>query len=108
MLLTNCEINLILTWSGNFVIIVSTNVANQIATFIWIETKLYVPVVPLSTQDNGKLLTQSNSGFKKTINQNKCLSEPNLLAQNPNWNHLVEAIFHIINRLFVLGFENDT
>ena len=46
MPLINCEINLILTWSANCVIIY-TNVANQHPTFEIIETKLYVPVVTL-------------------------------------------------------------
>ena len=55
MPLINCEINLILTWSTNCVI-ASTNVANQNATFEITDTKLYVPVVTLSTQDNSKLL----------------------------------------------------
>ena len=49
--LINCEVNLILTWSANCVI-VSTNVANQNATFSITDTKLYVPVVTLSTLDN--------------------------------------------------------
>ena len=53
--LINCEVNLILTWSANCVI-VSTNVANQNATYAITDTKLYVPVVTLSTQDNAKLL----------------------------------------------------
>ena len=85
-----------------------TDVANQEATFAITETKLYVPVVTLSTQDNAKLLTQSKSGFKRIINWNKYLSKPELLAQNPNLNHLVEPSFQGINKLFVLGFENDT
>ena len=34
------------------------------------DTKLYVPVVPLSTQDNAKLLEQLKSGFKRTIGIN--------------------------------------
>ena len=54
MPLINCEINLIFTFSENCVI-VYTNVANQGATFVRIETKPYVPVVTLSTQDNAKL-----------------------------------------------------
>ena len=83
-------------------------VPNQGATFTITETKLYVPVVTLSTQDNAKLLTQLKSGFKRTINWNKYLSKPELLAQNPNLNHLVEPSFQGINRLFVLAFENDT
>ena len=55
MSLINYEINLILTWSANCVI-VSTNAANQNATFAITDTELYVPVVTLSTQDNSKLL----------------------------------------------------
>ena len=48
MALINCEVNLILTWSTNCVII-CTNVANQITTFTITGTNLYVPVVTLST-----------------------------------------------------------
>ena len=55
MPLINYEINLILTWSTNCVIVAS-NIANQNATFSITDTKLYVPVVTLSTQDNAKLL----------------------------------------------------
>ena len=107
MPLINYEINVILTWSTNCVI-VSTNVANQNATFEMTGTELYVPVVTLSTQDNAKLLQQLKSGFKRVINWNKYLSKPELLAQNPNLNHLVEPSFQGVNRLFVLAFENDT
>ena len=81
--LINCEVNLILIWSENC-IIVSTNVANQCATFAITDTKLYVPLVTLSTQDNAKLLQQLKSGFKRVINSNKYLSKPELLAQNPS------------------------
>ena len=106
MPLINCEINLILTWSENCVI-VSTNVGNQNATFAITDTKLYVPEVTLSTQDNAKLLQQIKSGFKAVINWKKYLSKPELLAQNPNLNHLVEPSFQGINRLFVVVYEND-
>ena len=80
--LINCKVNLILTWSANCVIL-STNVANQNATLAINDTKLYVPVVTLSTQDNTKLLQQLKSGFKRVVNWNKYLSKPELLAQNP-------------------------
>ena len=105
MPLINCEIELILDWSANCVII-STNNANQVPTFTITETNLYVPVVTLSTQDNAKLLPQLKSGFKRTISWNKYLSKPELLAQNPNLNHLVTS-FQGVNRRFVLAFEND-
>ena len=107
MPLINCEINLILAWSTNCVI-VSINVVNQNATFEITDTKLYVPVVNLSTQDNSKLLQQLKSGFKRVINWNKYLSKPKLLRRNPNLNHLVEPSFQGVNRLFVLAFKNDT
>ena len=106
MPLFNCEVNLILTWSSTCVI-VSTNVQNQNPIFAITDTKLYVPVVTLSTQKNTKFLQQLNSGFKRVINWNKYLSKPELLAQNPNLNHLVEPSFQGVNRLFVLAFEND-
>ena len=59
MPLINCEVNLILTWSENCVI-VSTDVACQKAKFAITGTKLYVPVVTLSTQDNAKLNQNNN------------------------------------------------
>ena len=106
MPLINCEIELILTWSRNSVII-STGVANQIPTFTITETNLYVPVVTSSTQDNAKLLPQLKSGFKRTISWNKYLAKPELLARNSNLNHLIEPSFQGVNRLFVLAFEDD-
>ena len=108
MPLINCEVNLILTWSSNCVITDS----NSAATFAITDTKLYVPVVTLSTQENTsnnlrKFFQQLKSGFKRVINWNKYLSKPELLAQNPNLNHLVESSFQGVNRLFVLAFEGD-
>ena len=104
MPLINCEVNLILTWSSACVITDSDGAG----TFEIDDTKLYVPVVTLSTQENTKLLQQLKSGFKRVINWNKYLSKPELLAQNKNLNHLVEPNFQGIHRFFVLAFENDT
>ena len=47
-------------------------------------------------------------GFKQTINWNKYLAKPELLAQNANLNHLIEPSFQGVNRILVLAFENDT
>ena len=55
MSLINCEVNLILDWSANCVI-VYTNETNQGITFSITDTKLYVSVVTLSNQDNAKSL----------------------------------------------------
>ena len=86
MPLINCEINLILTWSSTCVITNSTGAGRFAIT----NTKLYVPVITLSTQDNAKLFQQLKSDFTRIVNWNKYLSKPDLLAQNPNLNHLVE------------------
>ena len=45
------------------------------ATFQTTDTKLYVPVVTLSTEDDDIFLEQLRSEFKKTIKWNKYRSE---------------------------------
>ena len=55
MPLINCEVSVILTWSSACVLIATIN-PNQAATFAITDTKLYDPVVPLSTQENTKFL----------------------------------------------------
>ena len=103
MPLINCEVNLILTWTKDCVITNSTGDGNFAIT----ETKLYVPVVTLSTQDNAKLLQQLKSGFKRTISWNKYESNTKTYAQNRYLNHLNNPSFQVVNRLFVLSFENE-
>ena len=103
MPLINCEVNLELTWFKDCVITNSTGEGKFQIT----ETKLYVPVVTLSTQDNAKLLQQLKSGFKRTINWNKYQSDPKTYAQNQYLNHLVDPSFQGVNRLFVLSFETE-
>ena len=103
MHLINCEINLILNWTA-ICVIVYINAVNEGTTCAITETKLYIPVVTLSTPDNAKLLQQLKSAFKRKINWNKYLSKTELLAQNPDLNHLVEPSFQGVNRLFALTF----
>ena len=74
MPLINCEVNFILTRSSTCVI---TN-SNGAGTFAITNTKLYVPVVTSSTQENTKFLQQIKAGFKRVINWNKYLSKPEL------------------------------
>ena len=67
MPLINCDVDLSLTWSKDCVITNSTGAGK----FEIKETKLYVSVVILSTQNNAKLLQQLKSGFRRTVNWNK-------------------------------------
>ena len=103
MPLINCEINFILTWSANCVI-VSTAISNQGATFAITDTKLYIPVVTLSTQDNVELLDQLKSGIKRTINWNKYQSKASMPARDQYLHCLIDSSFQGVKRVFVLSF----
>ena len=71
MPLINCEVSLFLTWSSTCVITNSTGEGRFKIT----DTRLFVSVVTLSTQDNAKLLQQLKSDFRRTINWNKYQSD---------------------------------
>ena len=62
----NCEINFDLN-SYKICVIVATDIETQCAIFSINNTKIYVQVVILSTQDNAKLLEQLKSGLKKQL-----------------------------------------
>ena len=79
--LINCEINLILNWSENFVIAACTAV-NQATAFARTDTKLYVPVVTLSTNNSAKLSQQLKSELKHTIKWNKYQSKATIQRRN--------------------------
>ena len=100
--LINCEINLILTWSRNFVISSKgtrdadpdddpavNNPTN--ATFRITDTKIYVPVVTLSTDNDNKLF-EFKAGFKRTIKWNKYKSEMSNQAKTNNLNYLLDYL----------------
>ena len=104
MPLINWEITLDLNWHEN---IAANNVAAQATTFPMTDTKIYVPVVTLLTQDYVKLLEQLKSGFKKTINWNKYQPQVSPERQNQYLDFLVDPSFQGVNRFFVLLFENE-
>ena len=60
----------------------ATHVAAQATVFSITDSNLYVPVVTLSTQAYTKLLEQSKSDFKITINWTKYQSG---ISYIPNW-----------------------
>ena len=118
--LINCEVELILTWFKNCVLISkSTRDADydehidrkidvpENAIFQITDTKLYVPVVSLSKENDIKLLEQLKSGFKRTIKWNKYRSQMIIQPQNNNLNYLIDPTVTNVNRLFVLSFTRD-
>ena len=109
--------SLALSWSENCVItslekrLVTAAVYNDSptdATFKITDTKLYVPVVTLSAENDNKLLQQLKTGFKITIKWNKYRSEMSNQTTNNNLNYLIDPTFTNANGLFVLSFENET
>ena len=119
ILLINCEVELILTWFKNCVLIDKiTRNANynadpivyeinnpEDATFQITDTKLYVPVITLSKENNIKLLEQFKTRFKRTIKWNKYRSQMSIKNNNSNLNYLIDSTFTNVHRLFVLSFE---
>ena len=111
----NCEVELILTWSKNCVLADMTVdvdadpaiVAPSGATFKITDTKLYVPVVTLSKENDIKLLEQLKSEFKRTIKWNKYRSKMTIQTQNNNFNYLIDPTFTNVNRLIVLSFPRS-
>ena len=77
------------------------------ATFQIKDTKLYVPVVTLSTNDDNNFLEQLKSGFKRTIKWNKYESEMTNQTKTNHCNHLIDPTFNKTHRLSVLSFENE-
>ena len=121
--LINWEVFLTLAWSANFVLtskvtrdavpaqggtpaVARVNNPTN-ATFKIEDTKLYVPVVSLSIQNDNKLLEQLKTGFKGTIKWNKCKSKMSNQAKNTNLSYLIDPMFTKVNRLFVISFENE-
>ena len=118
--LINCEINLILTWSKNCLIaskakrdadpdvnpaVASVNDPTD-ETFKVTDTKLFVPAVTLSTEDD-KLIEQLKTRIRRTIDWNKYRSEVTTSAKTNNLNYLIDLTFNRVNRLFALSFENE-
>ena len=74
MSLIYCEVNLILIWSVNCFLMANV-IDSQLPIFAITDSKLYVPVVTLSSQENAKLLKKLKSCLKRTINWNKYQSK---------------------------------
>ena len=120
MPLINCEVELILTWFKNCVLIskstrdadyeepIDRKIDNpENAIFQITDTKLYIPVVTLSKENDTKLLEELESGFKRTIKWNKYRSQMIIPPQNNNLNYLIDPTFTNVNRKFVLSFTRD-
>ena len=103
MPLINCKIKLNLTWKKECVL--SSNDGN--AVFIINDTKLYVPVVTLSKEDNKDLIEQQNKGFQRSIYWNKYKTK----SQTENADAYIfkyinlDPSFQGVNRLFVMAYN---
>ena len=102
----NCEISLQLKWSKKCILVAGTT-SNQNPSFKIKDTKLFVPVATLSTQENIKFFKQIEPGFKRTINWNKYLAKAVNQEENSYLDYLTGPSFQKVNWLLVLSFEDD-
>ena len=106
MPLINCKIKLNLTWKKECVL--STNAGN--AVFIINDTKLYVPVVTLSKEDNKEFIEQQNKCFQRSIYWNEYKTKEQTVDSDNNNANVVRYIsldpsFQGVNRLFVMTYS---
>ena len=71
------------------------------------DTKLHVPVVSLSKENDIKHLEELKSGFKRTLKWNKYKSQMTIQPQNNNLKYLTDPTFTNVNRLFALSFSRN-
>ena len=103
MPLINCKIKLNLTWKKECVL--STDNGN--AVFIINDTKMYVPVVTLSKEDNKDFIEQQNKGFQRSIYWNEYKTKQ--INENADANVVkyinLDPSFQGVNRLFVMAYN---
>ena len=103
MPLINCKIKLNLTWKKECAL--STDADN--AVFIINDTKMYVPVVTLSKEDNKDFIEQQNKGFQRSIYWNEYKTKE--INENADANVFkyinLDPSFQGVNRLFVTAYN---
>ena len=118
MPLINCKIKLILTWKKECVLstdddVPAPNLDNN-PVFIINDTKLYIPVVTLSKEDNKDFIEQQNKGFQRSIYWNEYktkekneIVDPNNNANNANIVRYIslDPSFQGVNRLFLMAYD---
>ena len=103
MPLINCKVKLNLTWKKECVL---SNQAGN-AVFIINDTKLYVPIVTLSKEDNKDFIDQQNKGFERSIYWNEIKTkEKNENADANVFNDItLDPSFQGVNRLFIMAYN---
>ena len=103
MPLINCKIKLNLTWGKKCVL--STNVGD--AVFIINDTKMYVPVVTLSKEDNKDFIAQQNKGLQRSIYWNEYKTKgQDKDADANNFKYIIlDPSFQGVNRLLVMAYN---
>ena len=72
MPLINCKVYLELNWSDHFIL----SSYGDTIKFAIADTKLHVPIVPLSTKDSANLVKQLNHGFERSVYWNSYETKP--------------------------------
>ena len=103
MPLINCKIKSNLTWKKECVL----STAADDAVFIINDTKLYVPIVTLSKEDNKGFIEQQNKGFQRSIYWNEYKTKEQ--TENTDANAFkyinLDPSFQGVNRLFLMAYS---
>ena len=102
MPLINCKIKLSLKRIENCIL----SSSRTAATFKITDTKLYVPIVTLKTEDNTKLSKLLSGGFKRPIYWNKYKIIFKNYDENKYIRERLDASFQGVNKLFVLPYAH--
>ena len=76
------------------------------ATFTITDTKLYIPIVTLKTEDNTKLSKLLSEGFKRSIYWHKYKIIFKSYDENEYIRERLDASFQGVNKLFVLDYAS--
>ena len=105
MALISCKIKLNLTWKKEYVL----STGDGEAVYIINDTKLYVPVVTLSKEDNKDFIELQNKGFQRSIYWNEYKTkEINEDADSNVFKYInLDPSFKGVNRLFVMAYSRE-
>ena len=101
--LINGRVEFSMTWNENCIL----SSAGTAAIFTITDTKLYVPVVTLKTEDNTKLSKLLSEGFKRSMYWYKYKVILNkIYNENDYIRELLDASYQGVKRLFILAYGN--
>ena len=95
----------------NYFVLASNGASNDNANFITIifaikDTRLCIPVITLSAQDNHKLLKLHSKGFERLVHSNEFKTKVRKKNPTNEFRYFLKSNFGGVNKLFMLIYLN--